>query len=211
VPLDSGTASGRNILTIEGRKSNNITGSGWHRRVEDFETHRPTEVETVYITGDFCVEGSPQSGFSIAKKRKVSCARDITCQGYPFYAGKAEFIIDVDHSGTNKKTYFRIDDVSAASIRIYVNGKYAVTGYLTPFLFDITAYLKEGKNEIKVTAATTLFNLMGPNWICDISERIFVGPDTFTAFDRFDSGLKLLPFGIGNCILTQEVSDNHLI
>ena len=94
---------------------------------------------------------------------------DLTKSGYPFYAGKAEFTSKLRMTEkTEGKVYLELTDVNAACVEMYMNGKYAGVKYWRPYTFDVTDLVKEGENEVKVIASTTLFNLMGPNWIANI-------------------------------------------
>jgi hypothetical protein len=91
--------------------------------------------------------------------------------------------------------------VEAACIEMYVNGKYAGTAFWEPFIFEVRDLLKEANNKIEAVVSTTLFNLMGPNYICDIFERKSIYPDTFRQLEYFTEHSRLLPFGIGSMSL----------
>ncbi|NLX70379.1 MAG: glycoside hydrolase [Clostridiales bacterium] len=205
VPLNGLLKKGINKLVLEGRKFNNITGPGTHSRVENFNDHTPTEVETVYIIGNFTVVDEDKTKFAIDGIIRTPDHRDLTASGYPFYAGKAGFVsymdIDDDMTKGEDRVYLKINDVKAACIELYINGEYCGTRYWQPYVFDITQYLKTGRNEIKLVAATTLFNLMGPNRIAGITDELFVSPRTFVDFDNFTEKYALLPFGIGSASL----------
>jgi hypothetical protein len=202
VPLTGTLVKGKNKLVLEGKKSNNITGPGTHLRVEDFESHAPTEVEAVYIVGDFAVVDDDKAKFAIDGCISVSNYSNLTVCGYPFYAGKAEFKSCVDLKPDvieeGKRVYLKVNDVEAACIELYVNGKYCGVKYWRPCVFDVTEFIRAGQNEIKVVAATTLFNLMGPNRVSGIEDALFVGPHTFVDFANFTERYTLLPFGIGS-------------
>lgn len=198
VPLDGLLVSGDNKLVIEGIKVNNITNPGCHIRVKDYNGHMPTEVETVYIVGDFSVINEDNNRFMIGSKKAISGCADITPCGYPFYSGKLEYTADFEYMDTKDKVYLKIGKVNAACLELYVNGKYIDTKYWNPYIFDITDVIEEGRNSISIVAATTLFNLMGPNWIKGIPEKKWVAPDTFIDMDNFTKEYTLLPFGIGN-------------
>ena len=204
VPLTGLLQKGTNVLALEGRKSNNITGPGTHIRVKDFKNHYPTEVETVYIVGDFNVVSEDRINFFIDGNVKSPCHCDFTSSGYPFYAGKAEFKALFEYGGdcagkdSLQAVLLKVNDVSAACVELYLNGKPVGAKYWSPYLFDITGLLKNGRNEIRLVAAATLFNLMGPNRIAGIKEDQFIGPQTFVDFGRYTEKYALEPFGIGS-------------
>jgi len=198
IPITGLLKKGQNVLVIEGKKFNNVTGPGTHVRVENFKDYDSTELDTAYIVGDFQVLGEKFGEFAIdGRSKKIGL--DLTKSGYPFYAGKAEF------SGKFKiqpkledRIYLELTDVNVACAELYVNGKPAGVKYWKPYNFDITDLLEDGENEIKVIVSTTLFNLMGPNWISNILKDEFVGPGTFRDFGRFTSNYTFVPFGIGS-------------
>ncbi|MCM8900698.1 glycoside hydrolase [Caldicoprobacter algeriensis] len=205
VPLTGTLMKGKNKLVLEGKKSNNITGPGTHLQVEDFESHAPTEVEAVYIVGDFAVVDDDKVKFAIDGCISVSNCGNLTVSGYPFYAGKAEFKSCVDLKADvieeGKRIYLKINDVKAACIELYVNGRYCGIKYWHPYVFDVTEFIKAGQNEIKLVAATTLFNLMGPNRVAGIEDALFVGPHTFVDFANFTERYTVLPFGVGSAAI----------
>lgn len=202
VPLTGALVKGKNKLVLEGKKSNNITGPGTHLRVEDFENHTPTEVEAVYIVGDFVVVDDDKVRFAIDRRISMPNSGNLTVSGCPFYAGKAEFKSWVDLKADvieeGKRIYLKINDVEAACVELYVNGRYCGVKYWRPYVFDITEFIEPGQNDIKVVAATTLFNLMGPNRIAGIENVLGVGPRTFVDFANFTERYTLLPFGVGS-------------
>ena len=55
VPLPE-IEKGENILILEGKKFNNVTGPGWHARINRWQEHRPIEAEEVYICGKFLLK-----------------------------------------------------------------------------------------------------------------------------------------------------------
>ena len=188
---------GINTIEIEGIKVNNITGPNNHSRVKNFKDHIPTEVETVYIIGNFSVVNENNKSFAITKFEKPNVSGNVTISGMPFYAGRISLktVINVQKPDS-KRVYLRLNNVHAASVSLKVNGKYSDVKYWRPYLFDITDLVKNGENTIEIIAATTLFNLMGPNWIENELDITFLRPTTFINKDSFTDRLILLPFGV---------------
>lgn len=203
VPIQGLVTKGRNVITIEGKKINNITGPGSHRRVEDSKNYMPTEVETIYIVGQFSVLGEAVSGFVIDAPNPLPNAADVTKCGYPFYAGKVEFTTEVDVKQNAENIYLKLIDVEAASVKLFVNGQLVDLAYFKPFMFDITKFLNNGTNQISLIAANTLFNLMGPNWIADIDNQKWVATRDFINYKKFTDDYRFLPFGIGGVMLLE--------
>jgi len=203
VPLQDSLKVGENVLTIKGRKENNITAPGCHIGVEDPENHNPTEVEAVYIIGDFSVKNIDNTKFIIdGEKEDISQGRNLNKEGYPFYAGKVEYSTFVNIENILKEDlWFKVNEVEAACIEIYINGEKIGNKYWKPYLFEVSDYIQEGENEIKITAATDLFNLTGPNWISGIKEDKGISPHSFIDFSRYTEKYSFFPFGIGGVSL----------
>jgi hypothetical protein len=155
----------------------------------------------VYIIGNFAVIDFDKKYFVIDGKVQKPNYRNLTESGYPFYGGKVEFVSRIEYEKRHAKIYLGIEDVKAACIQLYVNEKYVGVKYWEPYIFDVTEVLKEGGNEIRIVAATTLFNLMGPQRIAGILEDEGVGPYSFIDFSRWTEKYTLLPFGIGKGVL----------
>ncbi len=146
-----------------------------------------TEIESIYLAGEFAVKAivsteKPEmsqrdsdgwltkhginrfSGFSVVSE-KTEFSGDLTTQGYPFYAGRFELTNSFDITGLSKgKKYFlSFPDVQAIVVEVELNGKKLPAIAWNPWEIDITGYIKEGKNEIKVTLVNSLRNLLGPH------------------------------------------------
>ena len=212
--------TGKNILTIKGRKSNNITSPNCHSRVEDFREHAPTEVEVVYIVGNFVVGSFDSRSFHICDSAAPCevCAKrpadpaDLTASGYPFYAGRVRLsaTMNVADPGSSSQqgsaqggnqVFLSLGSVRAASVSVKVNGKAAKTLYWAPHSVDVTELVRPGENLIELVASTTLFNCFGPGWIAGIEDITYVGPGTFVDMSRYTDKRKVLPFGIGEARL----------
>lgn len=185
---------GKNELIIEGLKVNNITAPNSHIAVDDYPHHRPTEVEAVYITGDFSVSTQDRVTFSIAAPYAPAAA-DITADGYPFYADSIKVTASFDCRG-DLPCWLRLTGVNAACARVSVNGQNCGVQRWEPFAFNIKDAVRHGTNTIEVTLPTTLYNLMGPNRITNMMDRVFTAPETFVDMDIFTEKYTLLPFGI---------------
>ena len=189
---------GRNTLVIEGKKVNNITGQGTHKHVENVKQHRPTELENVYIVGNFTVKEEERKRFFIDGSKVTINPEDITSTGYPFYAGSVTVQYSFNLNDKKDIEYIKVNNLNAACMEMTVNGEYADVKYWDPYIYDVSSLLREGENRISVKIYTTLFNLMGPNHIEDILDRTGVGTYTFVDLKKYTESYVLLPFGVGS-------------
>ena len=201
VPIMGRIAEGTNILVIEGKKINNVIAPGCHISIDDFKNYEPSEMDAVYIVGEFSVAGFDNREFVIGQKKQISSPGNITEDGYPFYAGKASYETKIYCDDPEGELYLKIDNASCAYARLFVNGKDAGVSCWYPYLFDVSGYLKKGENDIKVIASTTLYNVLGPNRISGALNDAGIGWKTFADHGRFTERRELLPFGIGKAYL----------
>jgi len=189
---------GLNTLIIQGRKCNNITGSGRHARVSDWKEHQPTEAGEVYVCGRFCVTALATGLYGITSFREPA-GRNITYEGFPFYCGrvlyKASFELHDDYAG---KAYLQLHNANMACAEVRVNGQPCGTIRWKPATVDISGAAKPGLNTMEVEAVTTLVNVFGPNRRAGIKAETFVGHTSFLLTEKFKDEYELFDFGIGS-------------
>lgn len=166
-----------------------------------------TEIESLYLTGDFSVEGQqgcstlesqrnatgdfqprPVHGFksfALGEEKKVF-EGDLTPEGYPFYAGEFEMIqqFELEALEKDRQYFLELPNTEAIVCRVELNGKPAGSLYWSPFRLDITEYLKPGSNTLKITLVNSLRNLLGPHHH-PRAELTRVGPNSFTGAGGF--------------------------
>ena len=174
-----------------------------------------TEIESIYITGDFGIEATAStgerppagkkkelppkpvnafSGFTLSAERKAFSG-DLTSQGYPFYSG--EFILqnsfEVGKVDPAKKYYVAFPSIDAIVVKVSVNGKEIADPIVYhPYEADVTGLLKPGNNTITVSVTNSLRNLMGPHHhkvgeLTSVGPQSFSGESTWTSPEKGDS------------------------
>ena len=194
---------GENALTISGKKANNVMGMNSHRRVLEKELpYKTTELEAIYIVGDFKVDNWDNQRFSISRKPgSFDCGlENITLNGYPFYAGKIISQTTVRLKEKSLKAIIEFSRVETPAISVKVNGKKAGTLLWEPYSLDISGMLKKGANIVELVFPTDLFNLMGPNYK-PLGFETYTGPFTFRQKHKYSPELILNRKGIGQAIL----------
>lgn len=195
VPL-SKVQRGINVLTIEGRKVNNITRAGCHNRVPDWKQHVPTEAEEVYICGRFSVDMLSNGLYGISSYREP-LGRNLTVEGFPFYCGRVLYSTSFDlYDEPVGPVYLSLNGVSAASACVRINDDACGVFRWEPMALDISNALIPGTNSIQVEVATTLANAFGPNRRAGIKAEVYVSADSFVQMERFTDEYHLFNFGI---------------
>lgn len=203
VPLNN-LQKGENIIKISGIKINNTNGCGGHYLIDNADDYNCTELDAVYIIGDFYVMQRDHTDFWITRKDSSPNYKNITEDGYPFYAGKMIVNTSITPDTSYKHIYIRLNDVYSCDARIFINGKEICEKYMKPYIYDISDFVTDGQNDISVCIAGTLFNLLGPNWKDDVLENTYSSPQTFEEPDRYTDEYTFIPFGIGSIELMYE-------
>lgn len=167
-----------------------------------------SEIETIYLTGDFAVTGTLakdqptetwrnkekslapkpmptryQYGSLKLAKEQSMVEGDLIRDGYPFFAGSMELKLSFTMGELDKKMLkyvLTFDDMETVLVDVCLNGKQLPTVFSNPWECDVTAFLQEGVNDITLTLTNSLRNLMGPYHHVG-GEFAQVGPSVFKA------------------------------
>lgn len=178
---------GENVLTLRGVKCNNIIGMANHRAVRPEEAHRPTELEAVYLTGQFraaLAEGGPV----IWGDWQPHVAGDVTRQGFPFYAGEMRYTFAAPQAA--KWLHVEAD---ANAAQLSGDGIRAQTAYLRPYAFDIAGH---GGRPLTLMLYGSLANSHGPLHLRDRDRLAMIGPALIYNEGLYQPEPVLFPFGV---------------
>ena len=165
-----------------------------------------SEIEAVYLVGDFAVNGSfaadqpaetwrnrgprlqpkpmptrfAYGTFALDTEPDV-VGGDFTRAGYPFYAGRmacdGHFTLPEVKPGVRYKLVF--PEVESILVHPEVNGKALDPVFCSPWETDITEAVRAGENRLTLTLTGSLRNLMGPSHHVG-GEFFSIGPGVFT-------------------------------
>ncbi|MGN0493697.1 MAG: hypothetical protein ACI4F7_08630 [Acutalibacteraceae bacterium] len=164
-------------------------------RMHDTERNKltyNTELESIYITGDFCTESKEQYSYgerrsifggrqySIKKSADYIDISSITENGYWFFSGEMELTQSINVSlNADTRYLIALKKLNAPAAKVYVNGKEAGILAFAPFELDVTELLQEGANTVTFKLMSGNRNLLGPHHK-PYGESYSVGPSTFT-------------------------------
>jgi hypothetical protein len=162
-----------------------------------------TEIESIYLVGDFAVAATPSenplkesqkyrdhllvsrpvysmSRFAITKEDS-SFDNDLVLKGYPFYAGSFSLKNTFHLQKVSKKDKYFISFPSfeAIVLKVRINGKEFLPLVYSPWEIDISEAISAGDNTIEITLINSLRNLLGPHHHV-AGELNEVGPASFT-------------------------------
>jgi len=173
------------------------------RETENQVARYGTELEAVYVVGDFTVKGqlSPGGcqpewndwGLPEVKSHRLDCqgifigARqkikgyDWVAEGYPFYAGAMRYTYHLNlDTPCPTDAMLKLMDCAATVVRVEINGQLAGHIYAEPFHLCIGNFLQVGENRIELTLFNSLRNLLGPHHHPE-GELAWVGPRQYAS------------------------------
>ena len=184
---------------------------------------RDSELESVYVVGDFGVTGrrlreenrfngqvfdryapdfrltAPPTGARAEGERTV--AVDLTAQGLAFFAGRATLRQTITLPPPGGRTLLELRNLRAAVAHVRVNGQQAGTVAWQPHRVDVTEALKAGENVVEIELVGTLRNLLGPHHL-DGGDLAWTSRKEFRRKDRWTDDYILVPFGLDGATLT---------
>ena len=133
------------------------------------------EIEAVYLKGDFGVYTDnefvylernavkTEGGFYLDKAPEYARDGALETQGYPFFAGSITLRKNITLSAQEaEKAVICFEKLPSIITDICVNGVGAGKIMWKPYSMDISQFVREGENEIKITLTGSLRNLLGP-------------------------------------------------
>ncbi len=173
--------------------------------VEPATARYGTEIEALYLVGDFSVAGKmtgtaplqprfrdwqvppvevetlERRGIHLADPRPLH-AGDATSQGLPFYAGRLRMDCDLPPLDQGiGPVFLEIEKLNAAVAEVQVDG--CTVGYFLarPYRVELPESARDGRShQLSIVLYSTLRNLLGPHHHAD-GELIEVGPDQFSS------------------------------
>ena len=154
-----------------------------------------TTVEAVYLSGDFGVYGAFNRGKRMdviigknfyLSQRKTQVQNLIT-DGYPFFAGEIDLVQEVDLPSAD---YVLQSDARFHAVRVWVNEQYAGDLFFKNTL-DLRAFLRAGKNRIRLRVSVSNRNLLGPHHLCE-EDSGSASPGMFERFGTWTKGNRPL-------------------
>ncbi|MCR5055397.1 MAG: hypothetical protein K6B54_00610 [Clostridia bacterium] len=154
-----------------------------------------TEVEAMYLFGDFSVECDKDftpnvrnsfeytGDFALAKSKEDANVSNFTVSGFPFFAGKITVSKEFDYEGKGSVLWVK-GRYSYADVT--VNGSFVKRLMFTDHC-DIGGFLKKGKNKLTIMFCNSNRNLLGPHHFAD-PEPWSVGPVTFSLENMWNNG-----------------------
>ncbi len=133
-----------------------------------------TEIESIYIIGDFYVRSLPftygerramftPGGFSITTPSYDIKGGNITENGFAFYSGKMMLSQTVTCKKGDGRYFIKLKNPACALCKLYVNGQFVKTMPWDDFEAEVTDFITDGENTVGVELVISNRNLLGPH------------------------------------------------
>lgn len=197
VDIKSAVVTGENeiILKTTFKQPQKVYDVLYGENVYETEKNKITydiELESIYLLGDFgVVSDTPyrpidrdaivtDGPFTITDKPEVFNSNEFTTGGLTFFAGQLEISQELSVAvQSGKRVVLNLKKQKAPMIKLYVNDIFVKHSLWAPYTADITDYVKDGVNQIRLQVFASNRNLLGPHHHID-GECYNVGPESFT-------------------------------
>ena len=178
---------GENRIRIQGRTCNNISGVGSHKRIHMGTIHKPTELESIMLLGDFGVAAVGNGQYEIVHAPN-GLNGSVTKSLYPFYTGSLTCKLQLE----SDVRLLRVD-AKAQAVELCINGESRDVAYLHPFEFEVTKHESE---DIEIRLYNSLENTFGPLHLGERDKLSMVGPSYFSDMRRYTNEPILFDYGL---------------
>ncbi|OPZ93796.1 MAG: hypothetical protein BWY73_00110 [candidate division TA06 bacterium ADurb.Bin417] len=162
-----------------------------------------TELQNLFITGDFAVAGPGRRRFRLTAAEPERLRSGAwTAQGYPFFAGRLAAAQEFELKENLGRVWLELENPAAAVYQVRINGRSAGTLLWPPYRLEITGLARPGRNRLELEAVNSLRNLLGPHHYRIPAgrrfdqERELVGPGTFRNEKKWTETYQLVSDGL---------------
>ena len=120
-----------------------------------------TELEAVYLTGEFALSGGP-AAFEVGSLVHTVEGSDIAREGFPFLVGRPVLEQTVALPTALGQVTLELDRLDAVVARIRLNSIDCGSLAWKPYRVDLTKAARPGPNVLELELSTSLHNLFGP-------------------------------------------------
>ena len=160
--------------------------------MEDSKNYASTEVDIIYVSGDFGVEIENNVPVIAEKREKGLFAAE---NSLPFYSGGLRYHVSAK---VRKGDEIVLSGAFAAAKVSFADGSEKIVSNAFPVILS-----ECDSDDLTVIVYNTLFNMTGPHHVKDYESRLWIDPGIFNDTVNVTEEYKLFPFGL------KEVSINR--
>ena len=156
--------------------------------------HEASNLEALYVIGDFGVAVSGKESSMVARPAQVR-ADDLAGQCLPFYSGAIRYTLKIERKpAAGERVFLTVPEFEAACLKVTANGTARVVGW-HPYEADITDALAE-TGEVELELVLTRRNLFGPLHQLPVRTPNYGPNNWITAGDNWSDDYQLWPAGL---------------
>lgn len=157
------------------------------------EANYPAPLRTQEATGEWDV--TFESAFktpSPVRMATLDNLSDNANDSIRYFSGTATYTtsVNLDRAGRGEHMFMAFDNVGTMA-KVYINGKYAGGVWTAPYRLDVTDFVKNGNNDVKVEVVNTWVNRIVGDMNLPESER-----ETYLFVNHLNAKTPLPPSGI---------------
>lgn len=157
------------------------------------EANYPAPLLTQEVTGEWNV--TFESAFktpSPVRMATLDNLSDNANDSIRYFSGTATYTtsVSLDRAGRGEHMFMAFDNVGTMA-KVYINGKYAGGVWTAPYRLDVTDFVKNGRNDVKVEVVNTWVNRIVGDMNLPESER-----ETYLFVNHLNAKTPLPPSGI---------------
>lgn len=157
------------------------------------EANYPAPLRTQEATGEWDV--TFESAFktpSPVRMATLDNLSDNANDSIRYFSGTATYTttVNLDRAGRGEHMFMAFDNVGTMA-KVYINGKYAGGVWTAPYRLDVTDFVKNGRNDVKVEVVNTWVNRIVGDMNLPESER-----ETYLFVNHINAKTPLPPSGI---------------
>lgn len=157
------------------------------------EANYPAPLRTQEATGEWNV--AFESAFKTpapVRMTELDNLSDNANDSIRYFSGTATYTttVNLDRAGRGEHMFMAFDNVGTMA-KVYINGKYAGGVWTAPYRLDVTDFVKNGRNDVKVEVVNTWVNRIVGDMNLPESER-----ETYLFVNHLNAKTSLPPSGI---------------
>lgn len=157
------------------------------------EANYPAPLRTQEATGEWDV--TFESAFKTPSPVRMATLDNLSDNpndSIRYFSGTATYTtsVSLDRAGRGEHMFMAFDNVGTMA-KVYINGKYAGGVWTAPYRLDVTDFVKNGRNDVKVEVVNTWVNRIVGDMNLPESER-----ETYLFVNHLNAKTPLPPSGI---------------
>jgi hypothetical protein len=175
--------------------------AGRHSVTLNIDYLETTELENIYIAGNFCVTPDRK----LIRMHSVFRQGDWTTQGLLHYPGNLTYCQSFQLEKTEEKLFLDTGEFSGTCVQVCLNGHCFDIPWKANRRTEITEFCRTGKNKLEIEVFGSPRNMMGPFHLSGKRPAFCNGKCFMPDESNFDPEYHVVPYGLlGDTLIYKE-------